>query len=53
MQSLDEKIRISKLLYKEALKNGYFNDVEKDFILNKCYLSTICRYGRKYRFNYF
>ncbi len=37
MQSLDEKIRISKLLYKEALKNSYFNDVEKDFILNVTY----------------
>lgn len=37
MQSLDEKIKISKLLYREALKNGELNDVEKEFILNITY----------------
>ena len=33
MQTLDEKIRISKLLYKEALKDGKLSDIEKEFIL--------------------
>lgn len=37
MQTLDEKIRISKLLYKEALKDGKLSDIEKEFILNITY----------------
>lgn len=43
MQSLEEKIEITNLLYKSALKNGYLNDIEKRFILNTVYLqfSTI------------
>jgi|GEM_PF-4767080 len=43
MQSLEEKIEITNLLYKGALKNGYLNDIEKRFILNTVYLqfSTI------------
>lgn len=43
MQSLEEKIKITNLLYRDALKNGYLNDIEKRFILNTTYLqfSTI------------
>lgn len=37
MQTLDEKIKISNLLYKEALRTGFLNDVEKEFILNVTY----------------
>ena len=43
MQLLEEKIKITNFLYKEALKTGYLNDIEKKFILNTTYLqfSTI------------
>lgn len=43
MQSLEEKIKITNLLYKDALKSGCLNDIEKKFILNTAYLqfSTI------------
>ena len=43
MQLLEEKIEITNFLYKEALKSGYLNDIEKKFILNTTYLqfSTI------------
>ena len=43
MQLLEEKIKITNFLYKEALKSGYLNDIEKKFILNTTYLqfSTI------------
>lgn len=38
MQLLEEKIKITNFLYKEALKTGYLNDIEKKFILNTTYL---------------
>lgn len=38
MQLLEEKIEITNFLYKEALKTGYLNDIEKKFILNTTYL---------------
>lgn len=43
MQLLEEKIKITNFLYKEALKSGYLDDIEKKFILNTTYLqfSTI------------
>lgn len=43
MQSLEEKIKITNLLYKDALKTGYLNEIEKNFILNTIYFqfSTI------------
>ena len=37
MQTLDEKIKISNLLYKEALRTGIINNIEKGFILNTTY----------------
>ena len=37
MQTLDEKIKISNLLYKEALRTGILNNIEKGFILNTTY----------------
>lgn len=33
MQLLEEKIKITNFLYKEALKNGYFNDIEYIFAI--------------------
>ena len=43
MQTLEEKIKITNLLYRDALKAGHLNDIEKKFILDTVYLqfSTI------------
>ena len=37
MQPLEEKIKITNLLYKDALESNYLNDIEKRYILNTVY----------------